>query len=105
VHVRVVDTASSRVLVSDQLTGDLATLMQQVQPLNRRLARALGAADSPGLSYPARAWEAYDQALAMADAGRHDEAIRALQALLGQSPNFHPAERQLVALLQKATRR
>jgi hypothetical protein len=41
----------------------------------------------------------------MADAGRHDEAIRALQALLGQSPNFHPAERQLVALLQKASRR
>jgi TolB-like protein len=105
VHVRVVDTTSSRVLVSDQLTGDLATLMQQVQPLNRRLARALGAADSPGLSYPARAWEAYDQALAMADAGRVDEAISALQALLGRSPNFHPAERQLVALLQKASRR
>ena len=53
VHVRVVDTASSRVIVSDQLTGDLATLMQQVQPLNRRLARALGAADSPGPPAPA----------------------------------------------------
>jgi hypothetical protein len=46
VHLRVVDCASSRVLVSDQLTGELATLAQQVQPLNRRLARALGAADS-----------------------------------------------------------
>jgi hypothetical protein len=94
-----------RVLVSDQLTGELATLMQQVQPLNRRLACALGVAESPGLSYPARAWEAYEQALAKADAGRLDAAIGALQALLGQSPNFHPAERQLVALLHKASRR
>lgn len=105
VHVRVVDTATSRVLVSDELTGDLATLMQQVQPLNRRLARALGGADSPGLTYSARAWEAYDRALALADAGRLDDAITALQSLLSQDKNFNPAERQLVALLEKASRR
>ena len=106
VHVRVVDTATSRVLVSDELTGELATLMQQVPALNRRLARALGAVDSPlGLAYPARAWEAYDRALALADAGRLDDAITALQSLLSEEKNFHPAERQLVALLEKTSRR
>lgn len=105
VHVRVVETASSRVLVSDEFTGDLATVMQQVEALNRRLTRALGGGASPGLTYPAASWEAYDRALALADAGRVDDAITALQALLTQDKNFHPAERQLVALLEKLSRR
>lgn len=105
VHVRVVETASSRVLVSDEFTGDLATVMQQVEALNRRLTRALGGGASPGLTYAAASWEAYDRALALADAGRVDDAITALQALLTQDKNFHPAERQLVALLEKLSRR
>lgn len=105
VHVRVVETATSRVLVSDEFTGELGGVMQQVEALNRRLTRALGGAASPGLTYAAASWEAYDRALALADAGRHDDAITALQSLLNQDKNFHPAERQLVALLEKASRR
>jgi TolB-like protein len=105
VHVRVVETATSRVLVSDEFTGELTGVMQQVDALNRRLTRALGGAASPGLTYAAASWEAYDRALALADAGRHDDAITALQSLLTQDKNFHPAERQLVALLEKASRR
>ena len=38
--VRVVDTATSRVLFSDETTAP--SVMQQVEGLNRRLARALG---------------------------------------------------------------
>lgn len=105
VHVRVVETATSRVLASDEFTGDLATVMQQVEALNRRLTRALGGGASPGLTYAATSWEAYDRALAMADAGRLDDAITALQSLLSEDKNFHPAERQLVALLEKLSRR
>jgi len=105
VHVRVVETASSRVLVSDEFTGELGTVMQQVEALNRRLTRALGGGASPGLTYAAASWEAYDRALALADAGRVDDAITALQALLTQDKNFNPAERQLVALLERLSRR
>jgi TolB-like protein len=105
VHVRVVETASSRVLVSDEFTGELGTVMQQVEALNRRLTRALGGGASPGLTYAAASWEAYDRALALADAGRADDAITALQSLLAQDKNFHPAERQLVALLERLSRR
>ncbi len=105
VHVRVVETASSRVLVSDEFTGELGTVMQQVEALNRRLTRALGGGASPGLTYAAASWEAYDRALALADAGRLDDAITALQSLLAQDKNFHPAERQLVALLERLSRR
>lgn len=105
VHVRVVDTATSRVLFSDETTAPVQTVMQQVEALNRRLARALGGAATGGPSYAAASWQAYDQALALADAGRLDEAVQALQALLGQDKTFAPAERQLVALLDKLARR
>ncbi|MCE2907931.1 MAG: hypothetical protein O9343_06295 [Burkholderiaceae bacterium] len=105
VHVRVVEKASSRLLVADEFSGALAGVMQQVEPLNRRLARALGGSVTPGVAYAAAAWEAYDRILELADAGRGDEAVAALQALLARRPDFQPAERLLVALLQKSPRR
>jgi TolB-like protein len=105
IHVRVVDTATSRVLFSDESATGLGNVMQQVEPLNRRLARALGAGGAPGQTFAAASWQAYDQALALADAGKLDEAVVALQALLGKDKGFVPAERQLVALLDKLSRR
>jgi len=105
VHVRVVDTATSRVLFSDETSTAMASVMQQIEPLNRRLSRALGAGAGPGLSFSAASWQAYDDALALADAGRLDDAVLALQALLGKDKGFAPAERQLVALLDKLSRR
>jgi hypothetical protein len=69
------------------------------------MAQALGGGAPPGRSYSAQSWLAYDQALALADAGQLDQAVDALQRLLGQDKNFTPAERQLVALLEKMARR
>lgn len=106
VHMRVVDTATSRVLFSDESTSPLASVMQQVEPMNRRLARALGGAPAAGgPSLSAASWQAYDAALALADAGKLDEAVQALQALLTRDKTFTPAGRQLVALLEKMARR
>ena len=105
VHVRVVDTATSRVLFSDEASTDLPEVMQQVEALNRRLARALGGQHTTGQSFAASSWLAYDQALALADAGRLDDAVQALQLLLVKDKTFAPAERQLVALLGKLARR
>lgn len=105
VHVRMIDTATSRVLFSDEATAELAHVMQQVETLNRRLARALGGEQTTGSSFAASSWQAYDQALALADAGRLDAAVQALQALLGKDKAFVPAERQLTALLDKMARR
>ena len=105
VHLRVVDTASSRVIFSDEITAPLQSVMQQIDPLNRRLARALGGNAATGASYAADSWKSYDQALAMADAGRLEAAVEALQALLNKDKHFLPAERQMVALLEKMARR
>lgn len=107
VNVRVIDTATSRVVFAEEGTGELATVLQQVQPLNRRLARALGgaAADGAVRDHADASWRAYDQALALADAGRYDAAVSALQALLAQDRGFAPAERQLGVLLEKMARR
>ena len=116
VHVRVVDTATSRVLFSDETQSALSIVMQQIEPMNRRLARALGGMSSiSGISATAPTaasqalsvalWQSYDDALALADAGKLDDAVLALQALLARDKTFTPAERQLVALLDKLSRR
>jgi curli biogenesis system outer membrane secretion channel CsgG len=105
VHVRMIDTATSRVVFSDETTAPVASVMQQVEPLNRRLAQILGGGAVPARSYPAALWQAYDQALALADSGRFDEAVQALQGLLAKDKEFTPAERQLVALLDRMARR
>jgi curli biogenesis system outer membrane secretion channel CsgG len=105
VHVRVVDTASSRVVFSDETTTPLPTVMQQVAAMNGRLARALGGNPGAGSrSHPPELWQAYDRALALADAGQLDAAITALQSLLARDKDFTPAERQLVALLGRMAR-
>ena len=105
VHVRVVDTATARVLFSDEAQAPLAEVMQRVEPLNRRLARALGAASGGAGSYAAASWRAYDRAMALADGGQLDKAVQALQDLLARDKAFQPAERQLVELLDKLARR
>lgn len=105
VHVRLIDTATSRVLFSEEFSAQLNSVMQQVTPLNRRLARALGGTADGGRSFAAASWRAYDEALALADAGQLDAAITALQQLLLKDKDFAPAERQLLALLDKAARR
>ena len=106
VHVRLIDTATSRVLFADEASGSVATVMQDIEPLNRHLAQALGgvAPGAPRRFAPAT-WQAYDRALALADAGRLDAAVQALQDLLAQDKDFAPAERQLVALLDRMARR
>ena len=86
--------------------GPLAT--DTYLPAMPAMARALGgsaAVSEKGNNYPAGLWQAYDRALALADAGRYDEAVQALQDLLARNKDFTPAERQLVALLEKMARR
>lgn len=109
VHVRVVDTATSRVLFSDEAATPLAGVMAEVAPMNQRLARALGgaaaAAGAGARNHAPETWQAYDRALALADAGNFDGAVQALQDLLARDPRFVAAERQLVALLERQSRR
>jgi len=107
-HVRLVDTGSARVLFSDELAVPLDAVMDEVGPMNTRMVRALtgaAAAGGAGQRHASDSWRAYDQALALADAGRLDDAIAALQALLARDAAFTPAERQLVALLERQARR
>ena len=58
VHVRVIDTATSRVLFSDEAVAPLATVMAQVASLNQRLARALGGAAVVSQGHPPERWQA-----------------------------------------------
>lgn len=105
VSVRVVDTATSRVVFSDELAAPADALLQQVEAVNRRLLRVLGDGEPDFRRYPAAVWRGYDEALAASDAGRYEQAVEMLQSLVANNKDFTPAERQLVALLDKLSRR
>jgi curli biogenesis system outer membrane secretion channel CsgG len=105
INLRVVETATSRVLFADESTAPFDAVMQDQPQLAARVVRALGGADAAVSSYPADVWQAHDRALALADAGRLDEALAALQALLSSHPGFAPAERLVPVLLQSMARR
>lgn len=105
VHLRVVDTATSRVLFSDEASAPFDTVMQQQPQWAARVAQALGGRAATGAGFAAEAWQAHDAALALAEAGRLDEAVTALQRLLQAHPTFEPAERSLQAVLQTLARR
>ena len=105
VNVRVVDAASSRVLFSDEATAPLDAVMQQQARMAERVVRALGGSGAAGADHAPELWQAHDRALALADAGRLDEALAALQALLASHPGFAPAERLVPVLLQSMARR
>ena len=105
VNVRVIDTATSRVLFSDELAAPVDAVMQQVEAVNRRLVRVLGDGDPEFRRYPASMWRTYDEALTASDAGRYEQAIEMLQRLVANNKDFTPAERQLLALLDKLSRR
>lgn len=105
VHVRVVDTETTRVVFPDETEAALPAVMQQVERMNQRLAAALGGRAEAGQSYPPELWQAYDRALSLADAGQVEQAVQALQDLLSKNKDFAPAERELVALLDRMARR
>lgn len=104
VHLRLVDTATARVIFSDEAQAPLAAVMQQVQPLNERLLAALGGGRAAASAHAPEVWRRYDQALALADGGRLADAVDSLRRLLEAQPDFTPAERQLVALLERMAR-
>jgi curli biogenesis system outer membrane secretion channel CsgG len=110
VNLRVVDTATSRVLFADEATAPFDTVMAEQPQWAARVVRALGG-EAPGGgaaaggAYPAALWQAHDAAAALADAGRFDDAVAALQGLLQQRSDFEPAERLLSAVLQTMARR
>jgi tetratricopeptide (TPR) repeat protein len=105
VTMRVVDTATSRVVLADEFSAPAPAVMARIETTAGRIAHALGGVSANGREYPAALWQAYDRALALSDVGQYEEAIAALQALLARQKDFTPAERQLVALLDKLSRR
>ena len=117
-HLRLVDTATGRVLLADEANLPFDAVMSQLGPLEQRLARSLGAG-APGATgaagaaggarpaddWPAELWQDHDRALALADAGQFEPALDALKALLQRRPDFTPAERQVAAVLDRMARR
>ncbi len=105
VNLRVVETATSRVLYADEATAPFDSVMAGQPAWAARVVQALGGRGEPGHAFPPELWQAHDAAAALADAGRLDDAVAALQQLLQRRADFEPAERLLSAVLQTMARR
>lgn len=105
VNLRVVETATSKVLFADEATAPFDTVMAEQPQWAGRVVQALGGRAAAGPAFPPELWQAHDRAAALADAGQFDAAVAALQQLLQQRADFEPAERLLSAVLQTMARR
>lgn len=105
VNLRVVESATSRVLFADEGTARFDAVMAEQPQWAARVVHALGGRRDAAGAFPMALWQAHDQAAALADAGRFDEAVAALQGLLAQRSDFEPAERLLATVLQTMARR
>ena len=105
VNLRVVDSATSQVVVADEGTAGFDRVLAEAQKMAQRLAKVLGGREVRPAKVQATAlWAEYDQALALADAGQYAAAIEALKSVLSKDRDFAVAERQLIVLLEKLSR-
>jgi TolB-like protein len=104
--VRLVDTETSRILFSDQLTGDPDTVLAGIPDLAAPLLSSLGvaSAESTGVSASTELWHEYERGMLHFEAHRYEQAIEVFRAILKSDPGFKPAERQLVLALGRLAR-
>ena len=106
VDVRLVDSETSRILVSEQLTGTPEGVLANLPALAAPLTRALGVAQAGGTRVRASSevWQHYARGLALQDAGDLERAFEAFRAALMLDAGFKPAERQLRLTLERMAR-
>jgi TolB-like protein len=105
VNLRAVDSATSQVIYADEYTSGFSSVLDEAQKMAGRLSNKLGGNTiKPAKEQRTALWVEYDGALALADAGRYNEAIEVLKSVLGKDANFLPAERELSVLLEKLSR-
>lgn len=104
--VRLVDSETSRVLFSEQLTGDQDSVLAGMPDLAVPLLSSLGlaAAQATGVSASPDIWREYEQGLAHMEAKRYEQAVEVFRAILRSDAGFKPAERQLVLTLERMAR-
>ncbi len=106
VDVRLVDSETSRILVSEQLTGTPDGVLANLPTLAAPLMRALGVAQARATRVRAshEVWQHYARGLALQDAGDHERAFEQFRAALMLDAGFKPAERQLQWTLERMSR-
>ncbi len=106
VDVRLVDSETSRILVSEQLTGTPDGVLANLPTLAAPLMRALGVAQARAARVQAsnEVWQHYARGLALQDVGDYERAFEQFRAALTLDAGFKPAERQLQLTLERMSR-
>lgn len=108
VDVRLVDVATSQILLSEPITGNEEELLDGMDTLAQRIVEKYGqhyVKSQGGAPIPPEAWMAYETGLRQMDGKQYDAAIDTFKQLLGQYPGFAPAERQIVLALERLARK
>jgi TolB-like protein len=108
VDVRLVDTATSQILLSEPLTGAEEELLADIDNLAGLIARRQGAqytTGQGGTPFPPQAWALYESGLRQMDEKQFEAAVETFKQLLGQHPGFAPAERQIGLALERLARK
>lgn len=106
--VRLVDTATSEILLSEPVTGSEDELLEGMDTLAELIVNKYGrhyVKSEGGTAFPAEAWAAYDSGLRQMDEKHYEAAIETFKQLLGQHPGFTPAERQITLALERLARK
>lgn len=107
VDVRLVDTATSQVLVAEPLIGTQPEALAGMATLANRIAETYGKtvlAEAPEPRVAADIWSAYDEGLRQMDEKRYDQAIETFKRVLTLDARFTPAERQIALALERLAR-
>ena len=106
VDVRLVDVATSRILLAEARTGVEEDLLADMADLAEVIARARGQqAAKGGATFPPAAWALYETGLRQMDDKQFATAVDTFKQLLVQHPGFAPAERQIGLALERLARK
>ncbi len=108
VDVRLVDVATSQILLSEPITGSEDDLLEGMDTLAALIVEKYGQHYTKGKGgnpFPAGAWMTYESGLRQMDDKQYDAAIETFKQLLGQYPGFTPAERQIGLALERLARK
>lgn len=106
--VRLVDVATSQILLSEPITGSEDDLLEGMDTLAALIVEKYGqhyAKGQGGTPVPTEAWITYATGLRQMDEKQFDAAIDTFKQLLGQYPGFAPAERQIGLALERLARK
>jgi len=106
VDVRLVDTATSEVLLAEKFDGNIGEMIPGMQTITTQFVAYLGAkpAEDAKAGVDVAQWKEYEKGLALIDEKQYEAALGVFQGVLEKDPGFYAAEKQVRLILDLMSR-